>query len=214
MEHDRRIKVVAIIALVVAVLGLSVGFSAYSKALNIQNVQATVQGNPANFDVEFSTVSDSVSSGTVEGKFYMTGSTVAKAGVATLNGTTISGLTYTYSGSGDYVIYYEFYAYNNGSIPAYLTGITYGDTTCIPGSGTSNELVQAECNRFTHYVTIDKKNYKSNTKITDSVKLNPGESQNIWVMVGFSGEPVKVDGDFIVKYGDITLNYSSQKPSA
>ena len=216
MGHEKRTKVIAILALIVAVLGLSVGFSAYSKALNIQNVQATVQGNPANFSVVFSTSSTSISNGSVHSNAC--GPNAQGGASATINGTTISNLSGTFTGAGE--VNYVFYAYNNGSIPAYLTGITIGDKTCTGGSGTSKELVDAACNgayikvlvQSTDYSKFSK-TYYSTTTINDAPKLNPGEYVIVVPSMGIpSGNAV--DGDYTIKYGDVTLNYSSQKPSA
>lgn len=214
MGHEKRTKVIAILALIVAVLGLSVGFSAYSKTLNIQNVQATVQGNENNFSVVFSTASDKASPGSVNGSINSGSGTV---GSATLSGTTISNLTATFESASSGQIQYSFYVYNNGSIPAYITGITFGEKTCTGGPGTNSELVSSACSVISNPLVSVNGTFCSFTqKISNSKKIDPGTSIPIYVLLtdNTSYTSATVDGDFTVKYGDITLTFSSQKPSA
>ena len=208
MKHNRRTKVIVIVALLVAVLGLSVGLSVYSKTLNIQKVQATVQGNSSNFDVVFSTSSTSASSGAVE-----TGSVAGSTsgGTATINGTTISNLTATFNGGG--FATYKFYVYNKGSIPAYLTGITYGTKTCTGAQGTNGELVQAACQGIKAVITVGDKTYGDsnggNKTITDAPKLESGKSSPVSITIEVAS--TVVDGDFTATIPSITLTYSSQQ---
>ena len=54
MERDRSAKIIAIVALCVAVVGLSIGFAAFSNNLTIKS-NATVTPNQNDFDVNFST---------------------------------------------------------------------------------------------------------------------------------------------------------------
>ena len=52
MEKNRNAQVIAIVALVVAVLGLSVGFASFSNVLNIQ-ASANVKPDSSTLNVDF-----------------------------------------------------------------------------------------------------------------------------------------------------------------
>lgn len=60
MEKDRQVKVLSIIALLVAVVGMSLGFAAFSVTLNISS-SATVKPSSDNFKLQiygFGTLQD------------------------------------------------------------------------------------------------------------------------------------------------------------
>ena len=54
MERDRSAKIIAIVALCIAIVGLSIGFAAFSSNLTISS-SANVKPDPSSFDVNFST---------------------------------------------------------------------------------------------------------------------------------------------------------------
>ena len=202
MEHNRSTKVVAIIALLVGVLGLSVGFSAYSKTLNINNVQATVQGNASNFQVLFSKSSDSTASGSVTGSGDVTG------GTATIDGTTISNLTANFTKAGS--VTYDFFVRNEGLMPAHLKKITYGEKSCTTTNGATQSLVTAACNDITVTVTVGGQAFTGNTTETSKVPvLNKKTGAAVSVKITNSGANA-VDGDFKATIANISLEYSSQ----
>ena len=80
MERERSAKIIAIIALCIAVAGLSIGFAAFSNNLKIES-NATVTPDPNDFDVNFSSSDTSELDGTVTG----TGTNSATADNATID---------------------------------------------------------------------------------------------------------------------------------
>ena len=60
MEHNRKQKMLIIIALVVGIASLSIGFAAFSTTLNISS-SASVTPNSDTFSVKFSTNKEYVS---------------------------------------------------------------------------------------------------------------------------------------------------------
>ena len=60
MEKNRSAQVIAIVALVVGVVGLSIGFAAFSSVLNIQT-SANVKPDSSTMNVDFSSAEDKVS---------------------------------------------------------------------------------------------------------------------------------------------------------
>lgn len=99
MEKDRKIKVLSLCALLVAVLGLTVAFAALSQTLTIKG-SATV--NAASWDVHFEKF-DSVPGVVIEG-------------------TSISNLNLTVEKPNDYDEY-DFYILNDGTINAKIDSI-------------------------------------------------------------------------------------------
>ena len=123
MEKERSSKVIAIVALLVGVVGLSLGFAAFSNSLTISS-SAKVEPTGETFDVDFSSSSSETLTDAVQG--VSTPSTVV-ATDATINNTgnpTISGLGATFTEPGQSVTY-TFYARNTGEYKAYLNSITF-----------------------------------------------------------------------------------------
>ena len=59
MEKNRKVQIIAIVALVVGVVGLSIGFAAFSSVLTIQT-SATVTPDSSTMNVDFSSTEDKV----------------------------------------------------------------------------------------------------------------------------------------------------------
>ena len=104
MEKGRKVKIISLCALLVAVLGLTVAFAALSQTLTI-NGSATV--DTASWDIHFEAS---------EKKVYNSGDGHL-IGTPTINGTTISNFNVSVSKPNDEVDYY-FKTVNNGTINA------------------------------------------------------------------------------------------------
>ncbi len=119
MEKERKVKVLSIAALLVAVLGLTVAFAALSQTLII-NGSANV--NTATWDVHFAKTSDKATE--VEGAATFT--------EPTLSGTAIENFSATLTKPGDSVTYY-FDIVNNGTVDAVVSSynFSYGYTKCL-----------------------------------------------------------------------------------
>ena len=202
MKHNRRTKVIVIVALLVAVLGLSVGFAAYSKSLTIQNAQATVKGNSGNFNVVFSTVSGSTGTGQVTA----TASSGVGSGSATLAATAITNLVATFNKAGDIV--YDFYVYNAGTLTAYLKNVTIDKPACTSSNATQ-ALVTAACADITVKVNVGGQDYTATKAVTDKTGLAKTTGAAVKVTIKNSGTHA-VDGDFTAKIANIKLDYSTQ----
>ncbi len=129
MERERSGKVIAIATLLVAIVGLSLGFAAFSTTLNITS-SADVPIDASVWKVGFSTVNNAVTAGTVNGQtnsgnngtlnltqFVISQGT--KAQLATTNGSKVE---------------YDFYIVNDGSLDAYLNSVTMGTISCAYAS--------------------------------------------------------------------------------
>ncbi len=217
MEKNRSSKILAIIALLVSAIGLSVGFAAFSQTLTIRS-SATVKPNESDFKVVFS------SSGTV----VETNPVIAVATPSTLNEKTnpgsivnagdpkITGLGAEFSAPGQKVEY-TFYAANIGEYNAFLRNITFENSgkgsshrVCTAKEGTTNSLVQEACSSIILTVKVGE-GLATNSSITGITghSLNKGAFEPVVVTIEYAADGARADGDFSVDFGNIILDYSS-----
>ena len=138
MEKHRQIKMLSIIALVIAIVGMSLGFAAFSTTLSISS-GASVTPSSEDFKVVFS----SSSTGVETDMIYPSDDEVL-ATPAKVNGTSLSDIHVTLTEPGQ-VVFYQFYIYNAGEYDAYIDSVNFGEKVCTAGDGTSDALVQAAC---------------------------------------------------------------------
>ena len=119
MEKTRKIKIISLCALLVAVLGLTVAFAALSQTLTINGSAAV---DAASWDIYFEKTSGKETE--VKGAATFT--------EPTLSGTTIENFSATLTKPGDSVTYY-FDIVNNGTVDAVVSSydFSYGYTKCI-----------------------------------------------------------------------------------
>ena len=119
MEKTRKIKLISLCALLVAVLGLTVAFAALSQTLTINGSAAV---DAASWDIHFEKTSGKETE--VKGAATFT--------EPTLSGTTIENFSATLTKPGDSVTYY-FDIVNNGTVDAVVSSynFSYGYTKCF-----------------------------------------------------------------------------------
>lgn len=215
MERDRGTKIIAIIALCVAVIGLSVGFAAFSNNLTISS-SATVSPKETDFDVNFSTVNTTETPGTVTG--VVSGTAEVTAEDATIDNSTepkITGLKANFTAPGQTVTY-SFYAHNAGKYAAYLNNVTYenlsGETStkvCTAGNETDETMVEAACNAISVSVKVGSDNFTGSNAAIDNHLLDIDDYEEVVVTIEYASDGTRADGDFSVAFGDITLTYKS-----
>ena len=213
MERDRSAKIIAIVALCVAVVGLSIGFAAFSNNLTIKS-NATVSPNQNDFDVNFSTSNTSELDGTVSG----VGTNSATAEDATIDNSaspTITGLKANFTEPGQKVTY-SFYAHNAGKYAAYLNSVTYGNVSgetstkvCTAGVNTDATMVEAACNGISVSIKVKNETYTGSLETISNHLLNIDAYENVVVTIEYNSNAKRADGDFEVTFGDITLTYGS-----
>ena len=111
MEKTRKIKIISLCALLVAVLGLTVAFAALSQTLTINGSAAV---DAASWDIHFEKTSGKETE--VKG--------AARFTEPTLNGTTIENFSATLTKPGDSVTYY-FDIVNNGTVDAVISSYDF-----------------------------------------------------------------------------------------
>ncbi len=118
MRTERNLKILAIVAIVLAVGGLSIGFASFSTALEISNTTATV--TPANFEVVFDNLQTAVT----------TGSATASDPTFTPGTAIISDIDITLQNPGDSVTY-TFDIDNSGTMDAILQTMSMADPAAL-----------------------------------------------------------------------------------
>lgn len=215
MEKRRTGQVIAIMALVVGVVGVSIGFSAFSNALKIQS-SATVTPDKDTLNVDFSSSDQSVDASAITPTVSAEAVKATNAAIDNTNDPTISNLSATFTEPGQTATY-SFYAYNAGELTAYLKSIVYGNATgetankvCKAKSGTTDALVQKACEGISLKVKVGTEADTTSgiASITNhSLKKATGEA--VTVTLEYAAGAERADGDFTVSFGDVTLNYSS-----
>ena len=226
MEKDRSSKVIAIIALVIAVIGLSIGFASFSRTLEIGS---SAEVNPINtFRVVFSSSGDEVLENAVTPTLTPDPETeenvILSATNATIsNGTTptISNLAATFSEPGQKVEY-TFYVHPS-EFDAYLRAVTFnsvaGDTVfkkCVakdPQDTTASTVTNA-CESISLKVDLTDSNDNTTTftATNDTIsghKLAKDSFKPVKVTIEYAAGGAKADGDFTVQFGSVSLLYKT-----
>ena len=215
MEKNRTVQLIAILALVVGVIGLSIGFAAFSNTLKIQS-SANVTPSKDTLNVDFSSSSTAVEADEITAVSDPLGLVTTKATIDNTNDPTIKNLSVTFTEPGQKAVY-TFYAYNAGELEAYLKSIVYANATgsnsnkvCTAKEGTTDALVQKACNGISVKVKVGSE-AETNSGIANisNHSLAKNASEQVTVTLEYAAGSDRADGDFTVNFGDITLNYSS-----
>lgn len=215
MEKDRKVKVIVLTTLVLVMIGISIGFAAFSNTLTISS-DADVTPESSAFNVDFSSASGSVVTDEIVPVTTPTGLTASNAIINNSGDPSISNLSVTFVQPGQKVVY-AFYSRNAGEYDSYLNEIKYGNVVgkssprvCTAGTGTTDSLVQAACDDIVVKVKVgsEAETDKTVTGISNH-KLEKNSSEVITITLEYLSNGDRADGDFSVDFGDITLSYSS-----
>ena len=219
MERNRQIKVLSIIALVLAIVGMSLGFAAFSSTLTISS-SASVTPNSNDFAVYLYPYVTSLSAsapaisvnGVATGGATGTNLEFMEGGISG-----ISGLYANFTAPGQ-TVSYSFYAGNAGEYDAYLRGITftalsngsYKDCSVSTTDSTkaTDSLVQAACEGIDIKINVGGVDYELGSSISNH-KLSKKTFEPIKITIEYASESAYVDGPFNVEFSDIKLNYST-----
>lgn len=206
MERKRKVKIIIMIALMVTIAGMSLGFAAFSASLNVSS-SASVTPDSSTFNVVFSSNSSSQASSAITG----VGINGATSNAATISGTSISGLQANFTEPGQ-VVTYTFYAHNVGEYEAYLETVDFGTgKMCASNGDATASLVNNACNGIYMNVKIGADLFPQ-TKGVQSVSghaLAKGAYEKIEVVISYASGAARADGDFTVSFDNIDLTYST-----
>ena len=236
MERNNG-KVIAVVALVVAVIGLSLGFAAFSTTLKIDSA-ANVSTGSSNWNVGFGTSSSAIvnsqttkaATGTNTGVLAVTKYTLSQNTNATLNFTDTKSVVY------------DLYIVNEGTTTAYLDNVTFSSpiVSCANASATASSLIDGasgagtyttggntttltaeQCNSlFSVTLKIDSTDYTSTTTgITGksiAAKANDvAGNVPVKLTIAYKDDATAqalaatLDGDIVVTVGTISIGYKS-----
>ncbi len=219
-RRNKNQKVIFLSTIAFCVVAISVAYAAFSNTLTI-SANATVTPDESNFKVGFSTESDSITTGTVQpgggNPDYAN-----KGTTATLTETTVSGITWYFTGPETKSDAYSFYVVNAGQYDATLASVVYENVkgksspiVCTALAGTTDSLVQKVCSNISVIVTT--RTYNSDmpviwttTKTNNAVSIVIPKGHYRTVEIGFqyTGNDL-ADGPFKVEFGDINFNFTS-----
>lgn len=194
MEKERGAKVIAIVALLIAVVGLTVGYAAYSSTLTING---TANVDPASWKVNFGYKTGNSLTGTIKGH-------ATETTAPTLADTTISGFDVTLKAPGDSVTY-NFLIKNSGTLNAKLANFTMGTLTCAPNASSSISPEDATklCGELKYTLT-----YADDSTITTGTPLNSNDSKELKLKLEWpSASTLSVSDDVKVTIGETTFVY-------
>lgn len=204
MENGRSSKVVAIVALCVGVVGLSLGFAAFSNTLTISS-SATVTPSADTFKVVFDDAAGvkCTPAGTAN---------VVSQGTATA--TTITGINVAFANPGDSVTC-EATIKNDGEYEAFLNSIVSGKVTCSSDDSTiTKDLMDAACATIEVKAAVGADSATAttlaemNADINDHSLISPAGTEKVALTITYNG-PARADGTFAVSVPTVTLTYSS-----
>ena len=211
MNYNKGYKLAAIAALILGIIGVSLGYAAFSNTLTIRS-SAEVKPDSSAFNVDFSSSSSAVQTNDITPTLssVVTGFTATDAEIDNTSDPVISNLKATFTEPGQSATY-SFYAYNAGEYTAYLNSIVFSGTkTCTAKSGTTQSLVDSACNGITLTATVGSETATSTSVASiTSHSLAKDAAEQIKVVIEYADGSAVADGDFDVTLPDIVLTYDS-----
>ncbi len=162
MEKDRKTKVLAVIAIIVAVISLTIGFAAFSTSLSIEG---TGDVKASSWKVRFENLQTVQTVGTA---------VETTAPTINTNDTTISNFDVSFTTPGDSVSY-TFDIANKGTFDAEITSINIPTPTCQGTGETAEEDAANVCRNLEYKLTYT----DGGTTLAQTDTLNKGEKKNV-----------------------------------
>lgn len=190
MEKERGFRIIAVIALMVAVVGLTIGYAAYSSTLRING---TANVDPSSWNVKFVYKTGNSLTATLTGGAVMNTE-------ATLTDTQVSGFDVTLKAPGDSATY-TFAVKNAGSLAAKLSTFTMGTLSCAPAGGSSATTEEASnvCKELSYTLT----------GVTEGDTLAANDSNDLTLKLEWSKTGVATaSGPIAITVGETTLLYT------
>lgn len=199
MEKERKIKVLSVITLVVAILGLTIAFAALSQTLTING---TASVDAASWNVHFESLdgADEVSaelSRTPNEQSNFSGSALTFG-----NDKTTASVNMTVFGRPGDTIEYNFKIVNNGTVDAIISDVTkntpeFGTNTegDSPETGSVVGTPDEEDIEFFNNYFIYKLTYtETGTEVSKDDVINAGEEKNVTLTIGIDEAAPELPG--------------------
>ncbi len=211
MNESKSYKIIAIVALLLGIVGVTLGYAAFSSTLTISS-SAEVKPDPSTFNVDFSSSNSAVEANPIVPTLsaQVTNFTATNATIDNTSDPTISNLKATFTEPGQSVSY-TFYAYNAGEYIAYLNSIIFqGSKTCTGKTGTTQALVDTACTGIDLSIKVGNEAVTSaSVSSLTGHSLGINGAEEITVTISYAAGSGRADGDFDVTLPDIVLTYDS-----
>ena len=211
MNDNKTYRIIAVVALLLGVVGVTLGYAAFSSTLTISS-SAEVTPDASTFNVDFSSSSSSVVANDITPSLsaVVTNFTASDAVIDNTSDPTISNLKATFTAPGQSVTY-TFYSYNAGQYIAYLNSIVFsGSKTCTAKTGTQQSLVDTACNGISLSIKVGSEAVTTTSIATISGhSLGINNAEEIVVTISYLQGSGVADGDFDVVLPSIILTYDS-----
>lgn len=192
MEKDRGFKIIAVVALLIAVVGLSIAYAGYTATLKIDGT-ATVAGE------NWKIVWRDLDTGSATGLASVDGATFA------IDGTNqaVAGTLGTLTAPGDSITW-TWNAANDGMIPAQITGVALGTLSCTGGATGEADAV---CADLTLSITYDGETVTNGNIPTAKDLAVDAEKPVTLTLTWASTSQATVTSDVTVTLGTTTFTY-------
>lgn len=211
MNDGKTYKIIALVALILGAIGVTIGYAAFSNTLTITS-QAEVHPDTSTFNVDFSSSSSAVATDPITPTLsaVVNGFSATNATIDNANDPVISNLKATFTAPGQSATY-TFYAYNAGEYLAYLNSIIFsGNKTCTAATGTTQSLVDSACNGISLSVKVGNEAVTTTSVATiSSHTLAKNTAEEIVVVISYDAGSAVADGNFTVSLPNIVLTYGS-----
>ena len=183
--ESKNVKMLAIVALLVAIGGLTMGYAALTQTLNI-STSATVQSQATTWDIHFENADTGTTTGhAVKGNLSLDTTTV-----------TLSGVVLKVQGDK---VEYTFDVKNAGQVNAKISTLTPKVST-VGGNGTDQTNVE---NGYEYKLTYS----DSDTEVKETDTLNAGETRTLKLTVSLKADATLPNQDITISNLGYTIVY-------
>jgi len=193
MNKERKNMYISIIALIIGIIGVTIGYAALSATLNVNF--GNVTQNAITWDVGFIGT-------TVEGASDGTSDTGRSCGTASITPSTVTLGATSLSKPGDKCTY-PLTIKNNGGITAELTSIIPKIPTSISCDETSSSMI---CGNITYKLTSDA---AGETPLSVNSTLDIDKEITAYLVVAYTGNTLNT-ADITQSNGGFTITYSQK----
>ena len=201
-ERENSHKKLAILALLLALLALALGFGAFSKTVDIEESQ-----NDISYTIFKGGVLSINPDKPENGKVFPTSTGGALADPATLTENGIININVHFTKPGQSATY-SFFGVNPSKEATFLNNITFGTKECKAGSNTTSEYMKSACDDIVMIVSAKNDSFKGTVEEVDNHILPAESNEPIAVTIKYLDKGKTADGYFSVDFGTTTLTYT------
>lgn len=235
MEKRRQIKILSIVALVLAIISMTMGFAAFSTTLKISS-SATVTPNLDSFKITIYGIDDEIEqqdfidnpidpllyTSLTQGMYIFDGewndsNPALEATPAIIDNSThtISNLSFTFSEPSQGGVY-PFLIKNEGKYKAYLDAQEIENyiqgiapNSCEPQETTTNALVQKACSSIELYITLVNSQGEAYESGDYNIELDTNDYLVFVVSIAYISPGDMADGPFSASFQNLELNFTT-----